>query len=108
MIAEAEAHLTPKSSSHIACSQIRMESARILCASIEKLKQYKNLTLSFDSGSGIRPQSFTTIHVTNPDIRVVHLVKAVEASGVSHPGKYYLVELEKASIYAFRTQWIDS
>ncbi|KAG8750264.1 hypothetical protein FRC12_012964 [Ceratobasidium sp. 428] len=95
LITLANPRLTPKSSSHIAHSQIPMESARIRCLFVDELRVCRNLTLSFDGGSAIRPQSFTTIHVTNPDTRFAYLMNAVEASGVSHTGDYYFKELEK-------------
>lgn len=108
MIHEANPHLTPKLSSHIARSRIPMESARICGLSMEELKGCTNLTISFDGGSGIKPQSFTTVHVTNPDTRVPHLMGAVEASSISHTGRYYQEELEKVCMYAFQTQSICS
>ncbi|KAG8697572.1 hypothetical protein FRC09_007774 [Ceratobasidium sp. 395] len=95
MIAETSSTLTPKSSGYIASCQIPMESSRLRRLSVKDLKKYTNLTISYDGGSTIRPQSFTTIHVTTPDTRIPYLMEAPEASGVSHTGQFYFQEVEK-------------
>ncbi|KAF8596491.1 hypothetical protein BDV93DRAFT_454747, partial [Ceratobasidium sp. AG-I] len=95
MISHANINLRPKSSSHIAHCQIPMESARVRRDALKELKGSKNLTISFDGGTAVRPMSFTTIHVTRPDTRFAHLMKGIEASGVSHTGEYYFKELDK-------------
>ncbi|KAG8715661.1 hypothetical protein FRC08_010296 [Ceratobasidium sp. 394] len=95
MISKANTALVPKSSSYIAHCQIPMESCRIRRLAVQELKECRNLTISFDGGTAIRPMSFTTIHVTTPETRVAHLMAGIEASGISHTGKYYFEELEK-------------
>ncbi|KAF8597429.1 hypothetical protein BDV93DRAFT_513341 [Ceratobasidium sp. AG-I] len=95
MISHANINLCPKSSSHIAHCQIPMESTRVRRDALKELKGSKNLTISFDGGTAVRPMSFTTIHVTRPDTRFAHLMKGIEASGVSHTGEYYFKELDK-------------
>lgn len=95
MISEANANLQPKSATYIAYGQVPMESARIRTLYVEDLRKKKNLTISFDGGTGIRPLSFTTIHVTTPDTWEPYLMEGIEASGISHTGKYYFEELNK-------------
>ncbi|KAF8602259.1 hypothetical protein BDV93DRAFT_444591 [Ceratobasidium sp. AG-I] len=96
MISTANTYLTPKSSSYIAHCQIPMESSRIRRLALAELNCCRNLTISFDGGTAIRPMSFTTIHVTTPETREAHWMKGVEASGVSHTGDFYFKELVKA------------
>ncbi|KAG9077835.1 hypothetical protein FS749_010224, partial [Ceratobasidium sp. UAMH 11750] len=95
MISMANTQITPKSSSYIAHCQIPMESCRIRRLAVEELQQCRNLTISFDGGTAICPMSFTTIHVTTPETRIAHLMAGIEASGVSHTGRYYFEEIKK-------------
>ncbi|KAG9089193.1 hypothetical protein FRC06_001673 [Ceratobasidium sp. 370] len=95
LIVEANPNLHPKSSGYVVSCQIPMESARPRRISVQELKKCTNLKLSFDGGSTIRPQSFTTIHVTAPDARIPDLMEAPEASGVSHTGEFYAKLLER-------------
>lgn len=75
-----------------------MKSAWIRGLSMKELKGCTKLTIYFD-GSGIKPQCFTIMHVTNPDTQVPHLMRAVGASGILHTGRYYQEELEKVCMY---------
>ncbi|KAJ6512898.1 ribonuclease H-like domain-containing protein [Mycena sanguinolenta] len=66
---------------------IPAEAAKVTVLSIEKLKTYHNLTISYDGGTTKGHQSIYTVHVTTPD-RVAHLIKGDEASGFSHTGEH--------------------
>ncbi|QRV82866.1 hypothetical protein RhiJN_10882 [Ceratobasidium sp. AG-Ba] len=102
LISLAGSFIIPKSSSHIAHSQIPMESARLRREHVGKLRSISHLTISFDGGTARRPQSFTTIHITTPKTRVAYLMNAVEASGVSHTGTYYHLALSERGISTLR------
>lgn len=97
LVSQSNLNLRPKHSTYIGSAQVPMESARIRRLFVMELKHHRNLTISFDGGTAIRPKSFTTIHITTPDTREAYLMEGVEASGVSHTGKYYFEELEKVS-----------
>jgi hypothetical protein len=98
LVSQANINLLAKHSSYVASAQIPMESARIRRLSVKDLKGRRNLTISFDGGTAVRPLSFTTIHITTLDTQQVHLMEGIEASGISHTAKYYFEELEKAGM----------
>ena len=61
------------------------KAARIKTQVITELKQYENLTITFDGGTTRAMESVYTVHVTTPD-RQSFLVAGDKSSDVSHTG----------------------
>ncbi|KAG9094907.1 hypothetical protein FS749_011540 [Ceratobasidium sp. UAMH 11750] len=88
MIEFLDPKITPLSASHVAMALIPSEAARVRQKSIEVLRGYRHLTLSFDGATTRRNQSIYTVHATTPDTRQSHLLAGSNASGKSHTGKH--------------------
>ncbi|KAG9077593.1 hypothetical protein FS749_010512 [Ceratobasidium sp. UAMH 11750] len=88
MIEFLDPKITPLSASHVATALIPSEAARVRQKSIEVLRGYRHLTLSFDGATTRRNQSIYTVHATTPDTRQSHLLAGSNASGKSHTGKH--------------------
>jgi hypothetical protein len=92
-------YLDPKieriSAAHLSSALIPAEAARVRQKSIDVLKTYNHLTLSFDGATTRRNQSIYTVHVTTSDTRQAHLLFGDEATGKSHTGEHLKAVLLK-------------
>ncbi|KAG9077841.1 hypothetical protein FRC06_008673, partial [Ceratobasidium sp. 370] len=88
MIEFLDPKIAPSSASHVAAALIPSEAARVRQKSIEVLRGYRHLTLSFDGATTRRNQSIYTVHATTPDTRQSHLLAGSNATGKSHTGQH--------------------
>ncbi|KAG8726032.1 hypothetical protein FRC11_000981 [Ceratobasidium sp. 423] len=79
----------------MAMSLITSEAVCVQKKSIEHLKEYTHLMLSFDGATTWRNQSIYTVHITTPDTRQAHFLNGHSASGISHTGVYLEEMLSK-------------
>lgn len=78
---------SPPCSTTIRDYLVPSEASIIQIETLAILRQYRNLTLSFDGGKTRRPHGIYTINVTTPDCRSF-LMDLADVSGVSHTAEY--------------------
>lgn len=87
LVAELDPTAKIYSSSTFA-TKISAEAAYIRLLVVKRLKKRYGLTVSYDGGTLLRPQSVYTIHVTDGVTRETFFIEGNEASGVSHTGEH--------------------